>query len=80
MPTGHLQKHFWWILCLPSVHTSNNVTAVVSDSGSGMCRARFARDDALHEKEVAALVGDNDSSMCSARVARGRDPFDCWQA
>ena len=34
MPTRHLQKHFRWILCLPSVHAptkaEEEVTAVVS--------------------------------------------------
>ena len=45
------QKHFWWILYLPSVHTCKNmaeeeVAALVVDNGSGMCQAGFASNDA----------------------------------
>ena len=32
-----------------------------------MCRARFARDDALHEKEVAALVDEKGGGLCKTK-------------
>ena len=40
------------------------VAALVVDKGSGMCKARFADNDAFHGKEVTALVADHGSGMC----------------
>ena len=49
-----------WILCLPSVHTSQmaerKVTALVVDNGSGMCNAGHSGDDA-HRAVFPSTVG-----------------------
>ena len=50
------------LFTLPTM-AEEEVTEVVADNGSGMCKAEHAGDDAPREKEVTEVVADNGSGM-----------------